>query len=45
MDVGIGTLENYHQNYYDLNKSQPYCDIVITPKVEKFEMNFKDKLV
>ena len=37
--------ENYHQNYYDLNKSQPYCDIVITPKVEKFEMNFKDKLV
>ena len=37
--------ENYHENYYELNKNQPYCDIVITPKVEKFQKNFKDKLV
>ena len=37
--------ENYHKNYYDLNKNQPYCDIVITPKVEKFNKNFKDKLI
>ena len=36
--------ENYHKNYYELNKNQPYCDIVITPKVEKFQKNFKDKL-
>lgn len=36
--------ENYHENYYELNKNQPYCDIVITPKVEKFQKNFKDKL-
>jgi len=37
--------ENYHENYYELNKNQPYCEIVITPKVEKFQKNFKDKLI
>ena len=37
--------ENYHENYYELNKKESYCDIVITPKVEKFQKNFKDKLV
>ena len=36
--------ENYHQDYYDNNPSQPYCSFVITPKVEKFEKVFKDKL-
>jgi peptide-methionine (S)-S-oxide reductase len=36
--------ENYHQNYYDNNPAQPYCSFVITPKVEKFEKVFKDKL-
>jgi peptide-methionine (S)-S-oxide reductase len=28
--------ENYHQNYFALNGSQPYCSIVIAPKVVKF---------
>ena len=37
--------ESYHENYYELNKTQPYCDLVITPKVEKFEKNFKNKLI
>ncbi|GJQ63318.1 MAG: peptide methionine sulfoxide reductase MsrA [Melioribacteraceae bacterium] len=36
--------ENYHQDYYDNNKNQPYCSFVITPKLEKFEKVFKDKL-
>ena len=36
--------ENYHQNYYDNNKQQPYCSLVITPKVEKFKKVFADKL-
>lgn len=36
--------ENYHQDYYELNKSEPYCNFVITPKVEKFREVFKDKL-
>lgn len=34
--------ENYHQDYFDNNKKQPYCQMVITPKVEKFEKLFKD---
>ena len=36
--------ENYHQNYYNNNGSQPYCYFVIRPKLEKFEKVFKDKL-
>jgi peptide-methionine (S)-S-oxide reductase len=36
--------ENYHQDYYRLHGSQPYCSFVIRPKVEKFEKVFKDKL-
>jgi len=36
--------EDYHQNYYTNNKSQPYCKMVIQPKIEKFEKVFKDKL-
>jgi peptide-methionine (S)-S-oxide reductase len=29
--------EGYHQNYYRTNPNQPYCQVVIQPKVEKFE--------
>lgn len=36
--------EDYHQQYYDLNKEQPYCKAVIKPKVEKLHKVFKDKL-
>jgi len=36
--------ENYHQEYYENNPNQGYCVYVITPKVEKFEKIFKDKL-
>jgi peptide-methionine (S)-S-oxide reductase len=36
--------ENYHQEYYDKNPNQSYCAFVITPKIEKFEKIFKDKL-
>ncbi|MDP4128795.1 MAG: peptide-methionine (S)-S-oxide reductase MsrA [Bacteroidota bacterium] len=36
--------ENYHQDYYRLHGSQPYCTFVIRPKLEKFEKVFKDKL-
>ena len=28
--------EDYHMDYYNRNKSQPYCKIVIEPKVRKF---------
>jgi peptide-methionine (S)-S-oxide reductase len=36
--------ENYHQDYYNNNKMQPYCMFVIGPKLEKFEKVFKNKL-
>src|SRR6516162_6681606 len=29
--------EGYHQNYYRTNPNQPYCQVVIQPKVQKFE--------
>lgn len=36
--------EDYHQNYYQLNPEQGYCQYVIRPKVEKFKKQFADKL-
>ena len=36
--------EDYHQNYFNLNGSESYCQFVIRPKVEKFEKVFKSKL-
>src|SRR5687767_15211918 len=39
------TAEAYHQEYYANNKNKnPYCSIVIKPKLEKFKKVFKDKL-
>ncbi len=31
--------EDYHQEYYDLNKSYPYCQAVITPKLKKLGLH------
>ena len=36
--------EDYHQNYYNLNKTQPYCEVVINPKMSKFRENYKHLL-
>lgn len=36
--------EGYHQNYYNLNGSEGYCQFVIQPKIEKFEKIFKNKI-
>ena len=36
--------EDYLQNYYNLNKNQPYCEIVINPKMSKFRENYKNLL-
>lgn len=36
--------EDYHQNYYELNANQGYCQFVIQPKLEKFRKAFADKL-
>ena len=36
--------EDYHQNYLALNGSNPYCQLVVKPKVEKFEKKFSEKI-
>jgi peptide-methionine (S)-S-oxide reductase len=36
--------EYYHQNYYNLNNEEPYCQFVIKPKMEKFKKIFINKL-
>jgi methionine-S-sulfoxide reductase len=36
--------EDYHQQYFELHGRQPYCQLVIRPKLEKFRKVFHDKL-
>jgi peptide-methionine (S)-S-oxide reductase len=35
--------EDYHQDYYQQNRYQPYCYVVIDPKLKKFRKDFSDK--
>ena len=39
------SAEKYHQDYYSQNQNQPYCQIVIAPKVAKFRKAYLDRLV
>lgn len=32
--------EDYHQNYFRNNAQQPYCRVVINPKLEKFRKDY-----
>ena len=34
--------EGYHQNYFKENKSAPYCQLIIEPKVEKVRKRFAE---
>lgn len=36
--------ENYHQNYFELNPQNQYCQFVVRPKVEKFKKVFAARL-
>jgi peptide-methionine (S)-S-oxide reductase len=36
--------EGYHQEYFENNPNQPYCQFVVAPKVEKFRQKFRDRL-
>lgn len=36
---------NYHNDYYNSHQSQPYCQLVTRPKVEKLKKYFADKLI
>jgi peptide-methionine (S)-S-oxide reductase len=39
------SAEAYHQQYYENNAdSNPYCSLVIAPKIDKFYKKFHDKL-
>jgi peptide-methionine (S)-S-oxide reductase len=38
------SAEQYHQDYYSQNQNQPYCQIVIAPKVAKFRKAQIEKL-
>jgi peptide-methionine (S)-S-oxide reductase len=36
--------EDYHQEYLDNNPGNPYCQVVVSPKVEKFRKKYAEKL-
>lgn len=36
--------EDHHQEYFRNNTSQPYCQVIVAPKVAKFRKHFIDKL-
>jgi len=32
--------ENYHRDYYARNKGNPYCELIINPKLQKMQKEF-----
>ena len=36
--------EDYHKNYYENNKNQGYCQVVINPKLKKVQEKFSELL-
>lgn len=36
--------EKYHQEYFERNRGQPYCQFIVAPKVAKFRKEFVDRL-
>jgi peptide-methionine (S)-S-oxide reductase len=43
-DVPFYVAEDYHQGYFDNNRTQGYCQVVINPKIQKLREKFADKL-
>jgi len=42
--INFYAAEDYHNNYFELNPENMYCQSVVRPKVEKFRKVFGDKL-
>ena len=42
--VNFFKAEDYHQDYFENNPTQGYCQFVIVPKLNKFRKIFKDRL-
>ncbi len=36
--------EAYHTDYYKKHQKEPYCQVVITPKIAKLRQKFKEKI-
>jgi peptide-methionine (S)-S-oxide reductase len=36
--------EEYHRDYFERNPNQPYCQVVVAPKVAKFRKRYMDRL-
>lgn len=36
--------EKYHQDYYNRNKNDGYCEVIISPKLQKLREKYSDKL-
>ena len=36
--------EDYHHNYFELHQQEPYCSVVIQPKLQKFLKNYQKDL-
>ena len=43
-DATFYPAENYHQDYFEQNARQPYCMVVVAPKVAKFRKAFAERL-
>lgn len=42
--INFYEAEDYHQDYFNNNSNQPYCSIVISPKIKKFTAKYQNKL-
>ena len=43
-DAPFYPAESYHQDYFEQNTRQPYCMMVVAPKVAKFRKAFAERL-
>ena len=42
--IAFYSAEDYHNDYFKRHRKQPYCQIVISPKVAKLRKKFRNKL-